>query len=273
MLFYSSCFAQYMIDSNISFNTSLKPSTHIKILLFPDSIIAVKTWVTLTSWDGKYWGVNKSNSMVNLGTVYDTCINETDEIRNYKNQYSKKFGKYLHADSIDRVNMENQLKIDSIRNKEWIKEQSIIDAKKAKSRNLLKTYKANGLPIGFYYADLTTNVIGNPEVNLTVMNISKKTIDATEVEIYCYNRFGEPVKKYSTGSNICTGISQTLIVTCDPNAEFSDDNFCNQTMTWTLYGQELTTNVKIYLKRVHFEDGTNWINPNKQIMKIEAKLP
>jgi hypothetical protein len=91
LLFSLSCFAQTNTDYDIWFYTTLKPGTHIQTVLSSDSIITETTRVTLISWDGQYWGVTKTNLVNNPGRVYDTCINETDEIRNYKNQYKEKY--------------------------------------------------------------------------------------------------------------------------------------------------------------------------------------
>lgn len=108
-------------------------------------------------------------------------------------------------------------------------------------------------------AHLSNNSIGHPEVSIKVRNIGNFTIDAYDVEIHCYNRYGEPVLKYN--SNICKGTSQNVLH--KNKIDFS---------TWTLYGRELTTKVKIFLLRIHFTNGKTWLNPNKNITKIEAEL-
>jgi len=123
--------------------------------------------------------------------------------------------------------------------------------------NLLK----NNIPLYLSKVEIISNIIGNPEVTITITNISKNDIDAYDIEIYCYNRYGEPVKKYTSGSNISIGTSQDIIYS---GAESND--------TWTLYGQELTTNVKVFLSKVHFANGKTLVIQNKQLTKIEGKL-
>lgn len=125
----------------------------------------------------------------------------------------------------------------------------------------IKNGKKNNIPLCFIVADVKQNNIGNPEIRLKVKNISNQDIDAFDITIYCYNRYGNPVNKYSTGSNICAATSQDLIKKGEESSG-----------TWTLFGQELTTNVKVFLSKVHFTNGKTVVIPNKQITKIEGKL-
>jgi hypothetical protein len=126
---------------------------------------------------------------------------------------------------------------------------------------LINTLKKNNIPLYLYKAEITLNIIGNPEVTVDVTNISKNEIDAFDIDVYCYNRYGQPVKKFSTGSNICYCTSQDVI-----------NVGSKQSGTWTLHGQELTTNVKVFLSKVHFTNGKTLVISNKQLTKIEGKL-
>lgn len=121
--------------------------------------------------------------------------------------------------------------------------------------------KKNNIPLYLSRVEINNNIIGNPEVTLHLTNISKYDIDAYNVEIYCYNRYGNPVKKYNSGSNMFSGTSQDVIYSGNES-----------TGTWTLYGQELTTNVRVFLSKVHFTNGKTVVISNKQLTKIEGKL-
>ncbi|WPX08073.1 hypothetical protein [Anaerocellum danielii] len=45
------------------------------------------------------------------------------------------------------------------------------------------------------------DIIGIPEANITVFNLSLKTIEALELKFNYYDSFGRPVKWYNVGSN------------------------------------------------------------------------
>ena len=108
---------------------------------------------------------------------------------------------------------------------------------------------------------MNENAIGNPEVDVEVRNISKKDIDAFDVSISCYDRYGKQVGKYHTGSNIMIGSSNSIILSGDSDVS-----------TWTLYGQELTSKVSVVLNKVHFRSGSTFIINNKILTKKSGEL-
>lgn len=102
-------------------------------------------------------------------------------------------------------------------------------------------------PLKLVGARVTFNCIGNPEAGVLVRNVSRKTVDAYTIRIYCYDRFGDPIN-YLNESNYQGGISQD---TLRPGRSSGYD-------TWTLYGRETTAKIRVELRKVHMTDGTEW---------------
>lgn len=118
-------------------------------------------------------------------------------------------------------------------------------------------------PLQLMYGFVRKNVINNPTAGLVLKNISNKTIDAYTVEIHCYNNYGEPVRHYASGSNVCRGISQESIA---PGATYGYN------YVWTLHGLENTTKVDIELVKVHCTDGTVWTPEAGQRVSVKGSL-
>jgi hypothetical protein len=126
----------------------------------------------------------------------------------------------------------------------------------------IKKFESIGIPIFFLTAEVGYDAIGTPEIKLIPKNISKKDIDAYTVQIYCYNNYNEPVNDQLKNTNIFTGTSQDILK-AGKTVSFND--------SWTLYGYDNTTKVKVYLKKVHFTDGTLWVPKDKKITLVEGK--
>ncbi len=90
---------------------------------------------------------------------------------------------------------------------------------------------------------------GTKQANISLRNISYKTVAAIEIEFNCYNAFMDPVKYYGSGSSLYKGNAQKMyLYTLD-----------TQSWYWKLYGYSDTEYIKnIYVKRVAFTDGTVW---------------
>jgi hypothetical protein len=86
-------------------------------------------------------------------------------------------------------------------------------------------------------------------VNLTLKNLTTKTIVAYEMSLRTYDDFDRRVNEWLSTSNLFEGISQ-------------DNNIGSgsyQTDTWTLNLYDLATQVKsVKITAVRFLDGTTW---------------
>lgn len=121
--------------------------------------------------------------------------------------------------------------------------------------------KKNGIPLCFIDVEVTYNIIGNPEVNVIPQNVSSKGIDAYTIQVYCYDNFNKPVNHNLKQTNLFSAISQ------DYQAPYRDNYLAS---TWTLYGHENTTKVKVYLVKVHFWDGTTWTPKDKKLTQLNS---
>lgn len=116
-------------------------------------------------------------------------------------------------------------------------------------------------PLKLEKAWITFNSISNPEARVVVKNVSKKTVDAYTLGIYCFDRFGDPVGKYHSQSNRFGGLSQETV---KPGQSNGYDGY------WTLHGHENTAKIKVVLEKVHFTDGENWEPKSGQEIFIEG---
>jgi hypothetical protein len=128
------------------------------------------------------------------------------------------------------------------------KEDAAIKNKQDEINKKYEKLRSMGVPIELSKASVSYNSIGNPEAILEVRNISSKVIDAFEVDVLCYDNYNRAVNHYLYKSNRFKGISQDEI---EPLGE----NYSS----WTLYGYENTTKIKINIKSVHFKNGTKWL--------------
>lgn len=116
----------------------------------------------------------------------------------------------------------------------------------AKQRAIEESIKP---PLRLMKAMVTFNSIDNPEARVVVRNVSRKTVDAFTVGIYCYSRFGDPVNHYVDDTNKFGGMAQETI---RPGQTIGADH------GWTLYGHDNTAKIKAVLEKVHMTDGSVW---------------
>ena len=116
-------------------------------------------------------------------------------------------------------------------------------------------------PLDLVKAWITFNAIDNPEARLVVKNVSKKTVDAYTVGIYCYDRYGKPVEHYLNDTHRFGGLSQTTI---KPGATYGWNSY------WTLHGYENTAKISVVLEDVHMTDGSTWTPKEGQRVAIEG---
>ncbi|MCK9861503.1 MULTISPECIES: copper amine oxidase N-terminal domain-containing protein [Paenibacillus] len=125
----------------------------------------------------------------------------------------------------------------------------IIQANKGSAETDLKNeLKANNnVPLKVTNATISYDVLGYPEVNLTVKNLTTKTVIAYEMNLRLYDDFDRSVNW--AGSNLFKGISQGNYIKSGQS----------QTDTWDLYLYDLTTQAKhIKITAVKFSDGSSW---------------
>jgi hypothetical protein len=96
------------------------------------------------------------------------------------------------------------------------------------------------------------NSIGVPIVEIGGRNLTDKAITAFVVELQCFDRFEKPVLGFGgTKSNKVPAIYQETIKAKSAFVGADD-------IRVTLNGYETATVVKIYLKKVKFDDGSEW---------------
>lgn len=95
---------------------------------------------------------------------------------------------------------------------------------------------------------ITNNVIGTPELHVTVKNISDKTVDAFKVAVDLYNNFDQPISEFNSNRNKSfVGISQDVI---KPGAN-------NQSVFNLAVFDQATKLKNPRIIQVHFTDGTS----------------
>lgn len=111
---------------------------------------------------------------------------------------------------------------------------------------------------------LERNRIGVPEVTVLACNWSDRSVEAYDVEIECWDAFGEPVE--NLGDNI-------LRATCDepvPEAEV-------RPATWMLAVQDTTARVAVRITRIKPEYGNVWDQTREEAERspgaiVQAKM-
>ncbi len=102
-------------------------------------------------------------------------------------------------------------------------------------------------PIKLKAVVITDNSIGIPVVSILMQNVAPVSVIAFEADIHCFTRFDEPVTGRFSDRNVVPGISQTTI-----------DSGKVHRSRFTLNLHETTAKVKVALRRVKLEDGTEW---------------
>ena len=111
---------------------------------------------------------------------------------------------------------------------------------------------------------LEPNSIGVPEVTVYACNLSDRTVEAYDVEIQCWDSFGEPVMHGD--DNILRATSQQPI----RESEIAP-------ATWMLAVQETTTRVAVRITRIKPEYGNVWDQTREEAERspgaiVEAKI-
>ncbi|SFO08323.1 hypothetical protein SAMN05216351_10365 [Pseudobutyrivibrio sp. JW11] len=108
----------------------------------------------------------------------------------------------------------------------------------------------NDCPLVINKVILSENMIGRTQVSLSCSNKAAKTIDEFDAEIYCYDKFGEPVKKSINKDNV-------LHVSCQNT--ISENGFLDgNDYYWDTYGYENASIFIPYIIKIHYTDGEEW---------------
>lgn len=119
---------------------------------------------------------------------------------------------------------------------------------KNRKAELAKELKANkNAPIKVTGSEIEYDSLDNPESHISFKNLSTKTVDAFEVDIYCYDTFDREVTFTGYG-NVFGGIAQDIYM---PSGS-------EESLYWTLDLFDNTTKVKVVVTAVHYTDGTTW---------------
>ncbi|QHT62535.1 copper amine oxidase N-terminal domain-containing protein [Paenibacillus lycopersici] len=125
--------------------------------------------------------------------------------------------------------------------------QDYSDAVKAALKKELQANKNK--PLKVTDASISYNSIGIPEANITVKNLTEKTVIAYEISFSCYDDFERPVNVWLGSSNRVDGIAQDISISS--GGEYG--------ASWTLNLYTLTTHLKnVRITAVRFSDGTTW---------------
>jgi len=108
-------------------------------------------------------------------------------------------------------------------------------------------FKKTGNPVAVISGEITIDSANVKYLDMSVRNVSKKSIDAYQVQVLCYDRYGKPVRHYVYRTNIFKGQSQTVI---------SPDGY--DSSSWYLHGFDLVSEARIRIISVHYQDGSIW---------------
>lgn len=118
-------------------------------------------------------------------------------------------------------------------------------------------------PITLNKVTVRPNVIGEPQLSLSLTNNSSKSIDAFKIRVSAYDNYGTKLKEFGYGDDYYAGISQDTI---PPGSTSSSDK------SWTLHGFESGRKFVVRLISLHFSDGTEWSTEKDQQITIEGRF-
>ena len=115
-----------------------------------------------------------------------------------------------------------------------------------------KQQLASSCPLSIDGLRFDKDEIGTPKISLTVTNRKHQSIEAFEVVVACYDKFGDPADGFGFGENKKTLIYQEAI-----NAGAT----IHTKGSWALYGHGAARRFKVTVIRVKTGDGTEWSPP------------
>lgn len=141
----------------------------------------------------------------------------------------------------------------------WTNKRVFVRTMAASELETLASGVAHRPPLRFVSASIARDILDTPIAHFVVENTSAKIVDAFEVTIYCFNRFGDPVEGFLDDS-IVEGIAQRTILPGE-DKEFS----------FRLIFRATASKIRVVLKRVHMTDGSVWKPLPDQEVVVEGR--
>ena len=146
------------------------------------------------------------------------------------------------AEAIRRAEQANA---DVIRQAERAKADAQCKTETAREENRIRLMLLRP-PLEIEGATLERDILNAPALGLRVKNNRQQVVEAYEVTVKCFTKFGDPVKSL-LGTNVFEGIAQSEVA-----ADSVGDS------TWRLTLHETTGLAKVRIERVKLADGTVW---------------
>lgn len=223
----------------------IKPNVEIKALEITNEFIKVEHLNDIV-----YVVKDNFKDVKEVNNQLLAIIKAEKDLKDY-NEASKKYKDSVLMGELDKI------VVDAIKKEK----DTAIEAEVQRNNQfkaLIKKYKSINSLLAMSEAYISFNSIGIPEANLTVHNITDRAIDAFEITILCYDNYNRPVNHYLYRVNSFKGLSQDAIQSGEESSG-----------TWTLYGHENTTKIKILLKSVHYKKYGAWYPKNTIQIKSE----
>ena len=109
-----------------------------------------------------------------------------------------------------------------------------------------KSIEAARPPLEITATGINPNAIGIPSLTIAVRNIKDLRVEAFEIDVECFDKFGDPVNWPGKG-NLYRGISQESI-----------DAKQAARRSWDLHLHQNTAKANLWISRVKLSDGTVW---------------
>ena len=129
------------------------------------------------------------------------------------------------------------------------------EKKEAEKKKRAEAAKVDPAPISMSKMRLGTNMIGTPEVYVQFTNNSKKTLEAFDFLVRCYNKYGEIVKGYGVYER-----SQCYYDTNLPSGSTTSSDW-----RWTLYGFDGVSSFKVAISKYKLQGETAVEIPENQL--------
>ncbi|MDF2524228.1 MAG: hypothetical protein K0R31_1869 [Clostridiales bacterium] len=109
---------------------------------------------------------------------------------------------------------------------------------------------------------LSEDLIGTPQIAISLKNSSDYDIDAFDIKVRCYNNYDELVRGYGV-EDYYNGTSQDIVI--KPGETKDSEGY------WSLYGYDTATRFEVAIVKYHTTDGnTNEIN-NSDLIWLSVK--
>lgn len=131
------------------------------------------------------------------------------------------------------------------------KKDALIQEERKKQAEIASTFwkEHESSPIEISSYGVSYNLINTPEFYVEAKNVSEKTIDAFDIQFFCYDNFNNPVNNTFKNTNVCYGTHQKII---------SPGDSVNSSTVWTGTLFSNTTKITAIITNVHFTDNTTW---------------